>query len=193
VGLEVALEKGDPEEIDDAIKIIILLHGMIMSFGGIPLLYYGDEIGTTNDYRYIEDERKSGDTRWMHRPTFDWEKAELRNKLNTVENRIFTALKKMISVRKEVPAFADFNNRELLDSGNPHLFAFSRVNHQHVSDRVLVIGNFDAHPQHMDLGYLGPGFMQHYQLYDLYSGEKPAMFKNDLVVPPYHFYWLQAC
>ncbi|MBT8133352.1 MAG: alpha-amylase family protein, partial [Gammaproteobacteria bacterium] len=128
VGLETAIESGDPKAIDDAIKIIIMLHGMIMSFGGIPLLYYGDEIGTTNDYRYIEDERKSGDTRWMHRPTFDWEKAELRNKPNTVEGRIFNALKKMISVRKEIPAFADFNNRELRDSGNPHLFAFCRVN-----------------------------------------------------------------
>ena len=188
-----ALERGNPEEIDDAIKIIVLLHGMIMSFGGIPLLYYGDEIGTTNDYRYIEDERKSGDTRWMHRPTFDWEKAELRNKLNTVENRIFQALKKMIAVRKEVAAFADFNNRELRDTGNPHLFSFCRVNHQHVADRVLVVGNFDARPQHMELDDLQTGFAQpQAPLYDLYSGEKPSMFKNALVIPPYRFYWLQA-
>jgi amylosucrase len=193
VGLEAAIESGDPKAIDDAIKIIILLHGMIMSFGGIPLLYYGDEIGTTNDYRYIKDERKSGDTRWMHRPTFDWEKAELRNKPNTVEGRIFNALKKMISVRKDISAFADFNNRELRDSGNPHLFAFCRVNHQNFSDRVLVVGNFDAHPQHMEFDDLKDiGFMQHHQLYDLYSGEKPAMFKNALVVPPYHFYWIHA-
>ena len=192
VGLETALEAGDPKQIDDAIKIIILLNGMIMSFGGIPLLYYGDEIGTTNDYRYIEDERKSGDTRWMHRPTFDWEKAELRNRPNTVENRIFMALKKMISVRKETPAFADFNNRELRDTGNPHLFAFCRTNHQHVSEKVLVVGNFDAHPQHMDINNPQElGHMQKQQLYDLYSGEEPAMFKNALVVPPYHFYWIQ--
>ena len=192
VGLEAALEKGDPKDIDDAIKIIILLNSMIMSFGGIPLLYYGDEIGTTNDYHYIKDERKSGDTRWMHRPVFDWQKAELRNKPHTVEHRIFSALKKMISVRKEISAFADFNNRQIRDTGNPHLFAFCRVNHQHVTDRVLVVGNFDAHPQHMELDYLPSGFMEQYQLYDLYSGEKPAMFKNALVVPPYNFYWLQA-
>ncbi|MBT8126761.1 MAG: alpha-amylase [Gammaproteobacteria bacterium] len=193
VGLEVALERGDPKEIDDAIKVIILLHGMIMSFGGIPLLYYGDEIGTTNDYRYVEDERKSGDTRWMHRPTFDWEKAELRNKHNTIENRIFQALKKMIAVRKETPAFADFNNRELRDSGNPHLFSFCRIDPHHVSDRVLIVGNFDARPQHMEIDDIIPtGFVQQTQLYDLYSGEKPAMFKNALVIPSYRFYWLQA-
>ena len=193
VGLEAALEKGDPQEIDDAIKVIILMHGMIMSFGGIPLLYYGDEIGTTNDYRYVEDERKSGDTRWMHRPTFDWDKAELRNKPHTIENRIFSALKKMIAVRKEIAAFADFNNRELLDSGNPHLFSFCRVNPQQASDRVLVVGNFDARPQHMEVeNLMQTGVMQHSQLFDLYSGEKPAMFNNALVVPPYRFYWLQA-
>ncbi|UCB55733.1 MAG: alpha-amylase [Thiotrichales bacterium] len=193
VGLEDAIEKGDPEQIEDAIKIIILLHGMIMSFGGIPLLYYGDEIGTTNDYKYVKDERKSGDTRWMHRPTFDWEKAELRNKPNTIENRIFQALKKMIAVRREVAAFADFNNRELRDSGNPHLFAFCRVNPSYVSDRVLVVGNFDKHPQHVEIEKLTQaGSMQHCQLHDLYSGEKPVMFKNALVVPPYRFYWLHA-
>ena len=193
VGLEVALERGDPKAIDDAIDVIILLHGMIMSFGGIPLLYYGDEIGTTNDYHYVEDERKSGDTRWMHRPTFDWEKAELRNKHNTIESRIFQALKKMIAVRKETPAFADFNNRELRDSGNPHLFSFCRINPHHVSDRVLVVGNFDARPQHMEIEDMIPtGVVQQTQLYDLYSGEKPAMFKKALVIPPYRFYWLQA-
>jgi len=45
----VAIEAGDPKMIDDAINMIILLHSMIMSFGGIPLLYYGDETGTLND------------------------------------------------------------------------------------------------------------------------------------------------
>jgi amylosucrase len=157
------------------------------------LLYYGDEIGTTNDYRYVKDERKSGDTRWMHRPTFDWDKALLRNKPNTVENRIFQALKKMISVRHEVAAFADFNNRELRDTDNPHLFVFCRTGQQQASERVLVVGNFDSHPQHMELDRLKEaGLVQHSQLYDLYSGEKPTMFNNALIVPPYRFYWLQS-
>ncbi len=193
VGLEDAIEKDDPQAIDDAIKRIILLHGIIMSFGGIPLLYYGDEIGTINDYRYVKDERKSGDSRWMHRPTFDWDKAELRHKPHTVENRIFQALKKMIAVRSEVPAFADFNNRELRDTGNPHLFAFCRVNPQFVSDRVIVVGNFDANPQHVELDDLTQtGSLQPSMLHDLYTGEQPVMFKSALVVPPYRFYWLQA-
>jgi len=40
----------------------------------------------------------------------------------------------MISVRKEINAFADFNNRELVDVGNPNLFVFSRFTPQKFSD-----------------------------------------------------------
>jgi len=58
VGLESALETADPDAIDLAIKRILLLHGMIMSYGGIPLLYYGDEIGTLNDCTFLDDESK---------------------------------------------------------------------------------------------------------------------------------------
>ena len=39
-GLEVALEANDAEAIDLSIRTIIQLHAMILSFGGIPLLYY---------------------------------------------------------------------------------------------------------------------------------------------------------
>jgi amylosucrase len=55
VGLEAALETSDQGAIDRAIERILLLHGMIMSFGGIPLLYYGDEVGTLNDGSFLED------------------------------------------------------------------------------------------------------------------------------------------
>jgi len=127
VGLETALETGDLEAIDLAIDQILLLHGLIMSYGGIPLLYYGDEIGTLNELTYLDDESKVGDTRWLHRPRIDWERAERRHKRSSLEQRIFDGIKKMIAVRKTVPAFADFNNRELLGVDNPHLFAFLRT------------------------------------------------------------------
>ena len=189
VGLESALESQDPQAIDNAIGLILLLHSMILSFGGIPLVYYGDELGTINDQTFLEDESKANDTRWAHRPKIDWKKAERRNTRDTVENRLFSALKKMIAVRKEIPAFADFNNRELLDVKNPHLFVFSRFDYNRGS--VLVVGNFDITPQYLDLEELGGKVVsQHSMIKDLYSGESPVMFKQQLVVPPLRFYWL---
>ena len=188
VGLESALEQENQHKIDISIKHILLLHSMILSFGGIPLLYYGDEIGTLNDYNYYQDLNKANDSRWAHRPRIDWNKDVLRKTPGTVEYKIFTELKLMIAVRKEIPAFGDFNNRELIDVSNPHLFVFFRTNpiNQH---RVLVIGNFDANPQYLNLSevpHLG------YGLKNLYTGGAPTLFNDQLVLPPFQFYWLAS-
>jgi amylosucrase len=192
-GLESALESGDEAAIDDSIELILLLHGMVMSFGGIPMLYYGDEIGTLNDFSYMNDEEKANDTRWIHRPTIDWEKAERRHQRGTAEQRIFDGLTRMIAVRKQTPAFADFNNRELLETGNQHLFAFMRSNPFELNDQVLVVGNFDTAPQSLALSDLANrGQYEYGRLRDLYSGEAPARFGDQLVIPPRRFYWITS-
>ncbi|MGD8356862.1 MAG: alpha-amylase family glycosyl hydrolase [Lysobacterales bacterium] len=190
-GLEAALERGDDKEIQQRIDLILLLHGMIMSFGGIPLLYYGDEIGTQNDFSYMDDEAKRGDTRWIHRPVMDWDKAELRNVQGTPEQRIYSGLERMIAVRKSTKAFADYNNRALISTGNPHLFVFMRSDPLGFGEDVLVIGNFDHSPQSLTLSDLGNrGFFEYGKLRDLCSGQSPYLFKDQLVIPPYGFYWL---
>jgi amylosucrase len=192
VGLEYALEKGDPKDIDDAIKIILLLHSLIMSFGGLPLLYYGDEVGTVNDVSYLEDPHKQGDSRWVHRPNINWENAESRNEPGNPQYEIFSALKRMIAVRKEIDVFADFNNRELIDVGNEHLFVFERFSISHQLERVMVVANFNDKPQKLNLDELvGWGDPQYGEVIDLYTGQRPDIFKNVLVIPPFNFYWLQ--
>lgn len=191
-GLETAIEESDQRKIDRAIERIILVHGMILSFGGIPLLYYGDEIGTLSDYHYLEDPYKAGDSRWMNRPRIDWDKAELRHQHGSIEQRIFSALKRLIAIRKSIPAFADFNNRDLIDLENPHLFAFMRTHpEQQLASTVLVVANFDANPQYLELSQLRYRSMHlRGTLQDLASGEIPRLFNDRLVVPPYRFYWL---
>ena len=92
----------------------------------------------------------------------------------------------MIAVRKNTPAFADFNNRELIATGNPHLFAFMRSDPFELNDDVLVVANFDESPQTLSLSDLGNrsqfGFGR---LRDLCTGEAPALFKDQLVIPPF--------
>jgi amylosucrase len=192
-GLESALESGDQNVIRQRVDLILLLHGMIMSFGGIPLLYYGDEIGMLNDFSFMQDEEKAQDTRWIHRPFIDWNKAELRHQQGTVEQRLFEGLARMIAVRKSTPAFADFNNRELIATGNPHLFVFMRSNPFELNDHVLVVGNFDEAPQSLTLSDLGNrAWFEYGRLRDLCTGEAPSLFNDQLVIPPYRFYWLST-
>lgn len=191
VGLEQALEEGDPEKTEQAIRLILLLHSMILSFGGIPLLYYGDEIGTLNNYDYLNAPDKADDNRWMHRPRIDWQQVEKRKQRGSVEQRLFDGVQKLIAVRKTIVAFADFNNRELLTIANPNLFVFLRTNPLQHTDSVLVVGNFNTAPQSLNLeelgnrGHFGLGGVK-----DLCSGRSPSLFKDQLVIPPYGFYWL---
>ncbi len=191
IGLQYGVETGGEAATDNAIKSILLLHGLILSFGGIPLIYYGDELGTFNDHNYLNEPEKQGDSRWAHRPNIDWDKAAQRNVPGTIEFKLFSALKRMIAVRKETEVFADFNNRELCESDNPHLFVFGRYNIFKPSEQVWVVANFDLKPQSLSLTDVkGWGSAQPEQFVDLYTGQKPDIFNNMLVIPGLTFYWL---
>jgi len=164
---------------------------MVMSFGGIPLLYYGDEIGSLNDMSFLQDPSKAGDSRWIHRNNMDWEKAERRRQHGTSEQKIFSGLQHMIAVRKRTAAFADLNNRELIDSSNPNLFVFIRSNPLVPDDCILVVGNFNFETQNLILSELGNrGHFEYQQFRDLISGAAPVISQGQLAVPPHGLYWL---
>jgi amylosucrase len=98
----------------------------------------------------------------------------------------------MIALRKETAAFADFNNRELLDLDNEHLFAFIRFNHEYTSDRVIVVANLDGKPHKLGLDALFKwGLSAHgTPLTDIITGRSPTRYQNELVFQPFQFYWL---
>jgi len=190
-GLEAALEQNDAQAIDAAIDTIVLLHGIILSFGGIPLLYYGDGIGTLNSPEYLADPAKAADNRWMNRANFDWAKAEKRHQNGTVEQRIFSRLKKMIALRKELSAFADFDNRQLIAVGNPNLLVYLRADLQNPRNRVLVVANFNDQPQFLPLEVLRPsGFYREDALKELCSGMRVETENEAITVPAFSCCWL---
>lgn len=192
VGLESALDVQDEEAVDMAIKSIVLLHNVILSFGGLPLLYYGDAIGTLNNLEFLSDPATQHDSRWTHRSRFDWDKAEKRHQTGSVEQRIFSSLKKLIALRKELPAFADFDTRKLLLLDNPNLLVFFRSDPENCRSRVLVISNFNSEEQWIPVEALSShGFFTHGAMPDLYSGEQVAVKDDHVTIPPLSFFWLR--
>ncbi|GIV98380.1 MAG: amylosucrase [Herpetosiphonaceae bacterium] len=185
-GLEQALQSGDERQIDLAIRRILMLHSIILSIGGIPLIYLGDELGTLNDYTYVADPAKADDSRWVHRPATDWQRAERRHDLSTPEGRIYRGLARLIRLRKEQPALYD-GDMEIVESGNPHLFVYVR---RHAGRRLLIAANVSEHPQALDkhcLRVYGPG----YRFIDL-AGGRIVTAEAPLWLDTYEFVWLDA-
>ncbi len=125
-GLEKAIEWNHQPSIEDALKKIILMQAHSMFMGGIPMLFYGDELAYTNDYSYLQDPGKSYDNRWMHRPLMNWDRNEKRKQAGTFEGRIFSETKKLIATRKALEVMGDFKNVTWMTPHNIHVASFIR-------------------------------------------------------------------
>ena len=50
-GIEAALISGDDSHLDLAIRRLLLAHCLVLGFGGLPLIYMGDELGSAQRLR----------------------------------------------------------------------------------------------------------------------------------------------
>ncbi|MDD2341284.1 MAG: amylosucrase [Tolumonas sp.] len=187
LGLEKGLEEDNAELIEQAIRKTLLMHSGIMSFGGIPLVYYGDELACTNDYSFLEDSSKQDDNRWLNRPIIDWKKAAKRNDAGTIEHRVFSALKRMIALRKSIPEFYNENNYQLVKNENQHVFSFLRERDWH---KTLVLMNMSAQQQTLSQAILEQTGFGHY-VYDQYQQQDVALENGVLTLEPFQFLWLK--
>ena len=104
----------------------MLLHSVVYAYGGIPLLYMGDELALRNDSTYLDDAALAPDNRWMHRPSMDWAAAERRHDPRTVEGWVFAWVQRLGEVRRSLPALHGGGESVVFDPGNPHVLAWRR-------------------------------------------------------------------
>lgn len=185
-GLEKAQNEETEAEVELAIRRILLLHSIIVTIGGIPLIYLGDEVATLNDYGFRHDPLKAKDNRWVHRPYADWEKFERRKIEDSVEGRIYQALHHLIALRKQHAAFAG-GMMQVVDTGNDHVLGFLRLKG---AERVLVLANFTERDQTVAANHLRTHGLS-YSYTDLVTEEQIGL-EQDVLLDPYRFMWLTS-
>ncbi len=141
-GLETSIDNEDIKAQQLAISKIALMQANSLLLGGIPMLFYGDEVAYTNDYSYESDPGKSYDNRWAHRPLINWAKNDRRHIQDSLENQVFQITKRLIQIRKQHACFADTNNTYWIDPNNKHLIGFKRVGDE---NEALVLFNYSPH------------------------------------------------
>lgn len=177
-GLEKALTEEGPEEVDLAIKRILLLHFVVMTAGGVPLIYLGDEIATLNDYSYLEDPKHKNDSRWVHRPAADPVRYQQRLDASTVPGRVYQNLRELIELRKALPGLAG-GDLEVIDTRSGSVLGFARI---HQGKRLLILANFSEREHAI------PEYVVRQNMLDLRKvmfGEPEFSESGTLWLPPY--------
>ncbi len=175
-GIEAAL-RGEAD-LSLALRRDQMLHAFMFTLSGVPVLYSGDEIAQENDYGYHGDPLRREDSRYLHRGKMDWQKAEKRHQDHTVENAVFSAIRRQESLRAEHPVFDSAADTWLLNIQNDQVLGIGRY---YRGEKLLALFNFS------DVEHAVP-LMDPSPFIDLWTGEEKSA---ELVrLAPGGFLWL---
>ncbi len=152
-GLERAIGHGDRWMLLDAVARIKMLLTLELGFGGVPLLYMGDELAMLNDYTFRKDPAHAADNRWVHRPKMDWQlvdrvaAAEIRHPAERIDPAtmeivarawVNAHLRRIIEVRKALPQLHASVESEVIPSPDRRLLLLRR---RHPLGRMVGVYN----------------------------------------------------
>lgn len=182
IGIEAAIAKKDSAALATAIDRLKCAYAMVFGFGGIPLIYMGDELGMLNDSSYLKNSAKAEDNRWIHRPEMDWSLAKSAQEGKGIEAQVFAAITSLIAARKSLPALHAATSTEVFTTNNPSVVIFKRA---HASGSLIQLYNLSESEQHVSMHDIASGHLE-----EIISGEHLHIYEN-MVVPPYAAWWLK--
>jgi amylosucrase len=142
-GVESALFENNEEALSRGIAADLMLHALMLTLKGIPVLYSGDELGMLNDYGYHEDPSKWSDSRNLHRGKFPWVSAEERHDETTATGRIFQGIEKLITIRSNDDIFHSDASVHTVKTDDDRVLGLGR---EYNGKRMLGLFNFSEAP-----------------------------------------------
>jgi amylosucrase len=170
------LEAGDPLAADR----IRLAHALMLGFGGLPVIWMGDELGLLNDPDWAEEPGHAEDNRWAHRPRMPWPAPADTHGINA-------DLRSLIAARRDLPHLHASTAAHVLDPRDPGVLLVLRP---HPLGPMLGAYNVADRPGHVphqllrDLG-LEPG-----RVVDRITGRAPESWDDAVQLPAYGVVWL---
>ncbi len=184
-GVESALSQGNPEALDLAIDRLTCAYAMVFGFGGVPLLYMGDELGMLNDHAYLDDPAKASDNRWVHRPAMDWSLVDGFGTEDGVAERVFAAITGLIAARRSLPALHASVATDVFTADNQAVLVFRR---RHAAGSIVQVYNLSEHPQEFSASVLWPLTSPLFE----HLSDRPLDVTDVMTIPPYGAWWLTS-
>ena len=183
IGIQRALQNKDAADLNTAINRLICAYAIVFGFGGIPLLYMGDELGMLNDESYKLDPAKADDNRWIHRPKMDWDLASKAAKGDGVAGRVYEAISNLIKARKNL---ASIHASVTAETETKNDGAILIIRRSHAAGLLTEIYNLTEKTQYLDTYEVAFGDRT-----EAISGRK-MHFAGKVAVPPYAAWWIHA-
>lgn len=163
------------EDVTEELKVqkMLAAHSILLSFIGVPAIYYHSLLGSQNDQRGVEE---SGINRRINREKFDFGTISRELTESPRRRAIFGGLKKMIEIRQAESAFSPFADQEVVDLG-ADFFAMKRSNKE-TGEEIFFAVNVKAKPAKLAGDVKGT---------NLLTGEK---IDSDITLQPYEFVWV---
>ena len=183
IGIERAIENKDAADLNVAINRLICAYAIVFGFGGIPLLYMGDELGMLNDESYKNDPAKADDNRWIHRPKMDWELAKSASNGEGVAGRVYEGITKLIKARKSLDSIHASVTAETEARNDGAILLIRR---KHAAGLLTEIYNLTEKTQYLDSYGIAFGDRT-----EAISGRQ-MHFAGQVALPPYAAWWIHA-
>jgi amylosucrase len=184
-GLETAHAAGDAPGVEMAVQRILMGHALIAAWGGIPLIYMGDELALPNDDGYLDVPEHAHDSRWIHRPRMDWALAEARHSGDTPASRVFWGTKQILARRAATPALHAAVPVRVVASGSNAVFAFRRL-----APTGTLIGLFNFTESWQQVAEPLARAVGATAMHDALSDQPVETHQGQVVLPPYARVWL---
>ncbi len=170
------LQAGDPH----AVRRILLVHALVLGFGGLPLIWMGDELGLLNDPDWDAEPEHADDNRWVHRPRMPWP-------LPADNHRIRRGVHELVRARASLPHLHASVPAEVLDPRDPAVLLVAR---HHPLGPMLGAYNVRDEPRHVPFAVLRDLGLDPAQVVDHLAGSPPHVQDDGVQLAPYAAAWL---
>ena len=130
---------------DVAVARLLLGYAVVYGWGGIPVVWSGDEVAQLNDEHWDEMPEHAGDNRWAHRPRLDWDCVqEARQDAGSAVGRVWAGMQHLARVRASLPHLHASWPAETVAAPDPGVFVVLR---RHPVGPMLQLYNVTEQPR----------------------------------------------